>query len=55
MEEVFEGIEKIILDESRIQLGKDFNVLEIKEAIAQMNPNKAHSLDGMTGCFHQKF
>ena len=41
MGEVLKGLEQRILDDKRNQLDKEFTEIEIKEALHQMNPNKA--------------
>ena len=55
MDKVYKGLDQRISTEKMDQLNKEFIKNEIKEALHQMNPNKALGLDGMTAYFFQRY
>ena len=55
MEEVYEAVEQKLSEDSISRLDKVFTAQEVKEALEQMNPNKAPVPDGMSACFYQKY
>ena len=55
MEHIFQSISTRVTAEMNNNLDKEFTIVEIKEALYQMNHNKAPELDGMTACFYQNY
>ncbi|KAK9987792.1 hypothetical protein SO802_028031 [Lithocarpus litseifolius] len=53
--EVVKTTQRYITKEMNEQLTKDFQKEEIIQAISQMHPTKAPSLDGMSAMFYQKY
>ena len=55
MDKVYKGLDQRISTEKMDQLNKEFIENEVKEALHQMNPNKALGLDGMIAYFFQRY
>ena len=53
MDLVFQAIDTRITSDMSDVLDKNFSNMEVKFALDQMNPNKAHGLNGMLACFYQ--
>ena len=51
MEQVFQYIERKVDEVINNELIKEFTAEEVKQALMQMNPDKAPALDGMTALF----
>ena len=50
LETIYDAVDQRISRENNGMLQEEFNEKEVKEALHQMNPNKALRPDGMSSC-----
>ena len=55
LEEVLNGVPRVVSNEMNDQLIREFTVSEVEQALFQMGPLKALGPDGMSPIFYQNF